>query len=164
MFYICFIIKNKYYEIFSCQTKLTWAEYKSSDLPLIEASNFGMEHRINSVHSRFDVYNPEVYVVSVDSKYNYGLDFKIYLRYKADDGLMFFKSISYGSSSLTNAPFSLLQSYLFLDEELLSHVINVVDKDEVYKINIADARYDRSTKNRNFFSSNTDIYTVAIEF
>tara|TARA_R110002020_G_scaffold320599_3_gene536531 strand:- start:387 stop:854 length:468 start_codon:yes stop_codon:yes gene_type:complete len=81
--------------------KLNLVEYINSEYPTRIAENFGYHHLLNSEHRHWDKYSPEVYIVEADPQYNYGLDFKVYLRYKAD-GINFFKEISYGSASLTS--------------------------------------------------------------
>jgi hypothetical protein len=65
------------------------------------ADNFGYNHLIKSALKRWDQYDPTYYVLAADPKLNYGLDFTIWILYKAD-GINFFKQMSLGSSSITN--------------------------------------------------------------
>ena len=96
--------------------RLTWAEYVASDYPSLECANFGYEHLMAKELKRWGKYDPQVFITDEDPKHNYGLSFKVYLRYTAD-GINFFRSISYGSSSLSNAGFRAISSLSFFQTE-----------------------------------------------
>lgn len=68
------------------------------------ASNFGYEHLVKREMERWAKYQiHNVFVTSANPKFNYGLDFKIWVNYTAD-GMNFIKEMNIGSSSLTSAP------------------------------------------------------------
>lgn len=109
--------------------KMTWNEYVNSEFPVREASNFGMEHMVKSVLASWGEYNPQVFICKEDPKYNYGLDFKVYLRYKLPEGLIIFSTISFGSSGLNNNSFMAVTSIEFFEgtDTQLDEVAKILD-------------------------------------
>jgi hypothetical protein len=83
----------------------TTAEFKASGYPLKQAKNFGYDHLLEEDLARWGRLNPTWYIVEAEPFWNYGLDFKIYIRYWSD-GLHFLKEVTLGGgASLTSAPF-----------------------------------------------------------
>ena len=66
------------------------------------AANFGYNHLVDSELKRWDKYNPIYYILEADPQINYGLDFTIWISYKAD-GINFFKEMSLGISIISNS-------------------------------------------------------------
>jgi len=93
----------------SADTKITkqfksFDEFAKSDYLTTYATNFGYNHLVEreiASWSKYKVHN--VFIVDADAKYNYGLDFKMYIHYTAD-GINFFSELTLGSSTLTSAP------------------------------------------------------------
>lgn len=76
-----------------------------SGYALKQASNFGYEHSLQDELKRWEKYSPIYYIIEADAKFNYGLDFEIYIRYWAD-GLQFIRPITFrGGSTLSSTPF-----------------------------------------------------------
>lgn len=139
--------------------RLAFDQYIDSKYPATLAKNFGYEHLVDREHRRWAMYNPEVYIVEANPKHNYGLDFKVFLRYKAD-GINFFKEISYGSSMLSNQGLREVSCLAFgalreLDFQSLVTRLSetgVFSKEEVTTITVGDQGYCKSDKkNRAYF-------------
>ncbi len=108
--------------------KMTYAEYVNSKYPEMECDNFGYNHLMKAELERWIKYDPQVFVCNADPKFNYGLNFKVYLRYQLpDEKLWIFAPISFGSSSLTSAPFFTVDSveFLNLDEDTLNKIASL---------------------------------------
>jgi len=135
--------KNRFY--IPIIAKMTFEEYAISHFPETECSNFGYNHLMQQELNRWRKYDPEVYILKANKRYNYGLDFKVYLRYTTKDGLTHFNSISYGSHALTSNPFFTIHSIEFLDlpEQMLESIAEItpdmprhtvlVDQETCYK-------------------------------
>jgi hypothetical protein len=68
------------------------------------ASNFGYEHLVDrSLKNWANVEIHHVFVTSANPKFNYGLDFNIWINYTVG-GINFMKQLNIGSASLTSAP------------------------------------------------------------
>lgn len=65
------------------------------------AEKFDYSHLVDKELERWDKYNPTYYILEADPQTNYGLDFKIWIRYKGD-GINFFKEMSLGTISIDN--------------------------------------------------------------
>lgn len=66
------------------------------------AANFGHDHLVDSELKFWDRYNPTYYILEADPQINYGLDFTIWISYKAD-GINFFKKMSLKISTISNS-------------------------------------------------------------
>ncbi len=138
-------------ETLTVTKKLNLTEYTNSEYPNRIAENFGYEHLLKAEHSRWEKYNPDVFIVEADPKINYGLDFKVYLKYNAD-GINFFKQISYGTKSLSNHGFRQVMGVT------LSMSLEEVEKLKSFdpetinnKIWFGDDVYDNTEQNRKIF-------------
>ena len=137
--------------------KLTYQQYKDSDYPQRECENFGYEHLMKRELERWNKYDPQVFITEEDPKHNYGLNFKVWLHYKAD-GLYFFASISYGSSSISSGGFRSLSSPSFVMDEddfdrsvaALPHPTSV----EYFTVHGSDDMYVNDNATRNYFRKN----------
>lgn len=128
--------------------KQKFAEYINSEYPNRIAKNFGHEHLLNKEHSRWNKYNPEVFIVEADEELNYGLDFKVFLKYKAD-GINFFKEISYGFSSLSNQGFRTVDgASLFMSLEEINKQKDFAPETFNNKITFSDDAYANTESNR----------------
>ena len=82
-------------------TLLNADELKESGFIQKYADNFGYNHLVERELERWAKYNPTYYILEADSKLNFGLDFQIWIWYKAD-GIQFFAQMSLGSCSISN--------------------------------------------------------------
>jgi hypothetical protein len=99
--------ENRIWIQWTAETKIV-NQYKSID-DLVEsgylntyASNFGYNHLIErevKSWSKYTVHN--IFIVDADPQYNYGLNFKMYIHYTADQ-INFFAELTIGSKSITN--------------------------------------------------------------
>lgn len=64
--------------------------------------NFGMKHILGDKLKRMTEYGASYYVVEAEAEHNYGLDFNIFMCYKAD-GIKFFKQLC-TTSAITSFP------------------------------------------------------------
>ncbi len=128
--------------------ELTFEDYINSEYPLLITGN-DFANQIKPTHKSWSKYNPEVYIVEADAKLNYGLDFRVMLRYKAD-GLNFLKEISYTSSSLTSSGIREVYSTAFTIKEKREEMIlaNLFSEDDFKTIIFRDNVYDGCEKNR----------------
>lgn len=102
-------------------TKTTWIEWgntqfvtenimtldalKASGYVERHASNFGYNHLIAKEFVRMEKMEiSNFYITKADPKFNYGLDFKMWMLYKTDGGMQFMREITLGGSSITSAP------------------------------------------------------------
>lgn len=149
--------------------KLSYQQYIDSDYPQHECENFGYEHLMDKELERWMKYQPQVFVTTEDKEHNYGLDFKIYLRYKSD-GFYHFRSISFGSSCISNASFRAISSPSFVmsEDEFdsyikgMSHLDNPTDL-KYFMVNGSDDRYANDNKTRKYFRD-CDWMTSTTEF
>lgn len=69
-------------------------ELTESGLVTKWASNFDYQHLVKEEIARWEKYNPTFYIVKAEAEHNYGLDFNIYVSYKAD-GINFFNQFQF---------------------------------------------------------------------
>ncbi len=145
---------------------MTWEQYVASDYPQKECEHFGWVHLMTKELKRWSKYSPQVFITKQNPEHNYGLDFKVYLRYKAD-GINFFKELSYGSASLTNAGFRAISSLSFFQTE---EQWNEMTKALPYPTNVrwssamlSEHAYENNEETREFFRKN-DHMTATTEF
>lgn len=145
--------------------KLTFENYVTSGFPARIAANFGYEHLLKREHARWEKYNPEVFITEANPKFNYGLDFKVFLRYRAD-GILFLREISYGSSCLSNSALREASSFLFgmtpdnMEEkiEALQKMFGV-SREMIMSINIGSQGYAKCEANRKVFRTTLNYKT-----
>jgi hypothetical protein len=83
------------------KTFATIEEFRNSEYPMKNASNFGYEHCVKSELARWEKYSPTIYICEADPINEYGLDFTIQLCYMAD-GIQFLMKWDITSSSMSN--------------------------------------------------------------
>lgn len=154
-------------KILKIKSTMTWEEYKASTLPVDIASITGMEHYIKEVHSRWDSYDPEVYLIEGGhSWHEHKMGFGVYLRYTIDEGLTFFAEIQYGGGALTSNGFSVLRSMAFTgvtgDSKVKAMEIMGIDESQWNSITVSDERYSRGDDGRAYFAKTKD--TISTQF
>jgi len=154
--------------ILDIKETLTWDEYLESDYPTRECENFGYEHLMKKELLRWGKYSPQVIISNQEKEFNYGLDFKVYLLYTVD-GLNFFKSINYGSSSISNRGFRTISSLSFFMtkesyETMYAHM--EVEKRPSLRwssVLVSEDAYANDERTRKYFRENNH-YILTSEF
>ncbi len=146
------------------RSQMTLTEFANSDELSQYTNNFGYTHLRDKYMARMAQYSPEVYIIEADAKHNYGLDFKVYLRYTIPEGLTIMKEFSLGCSSITSNAFTIASSVQFLDDENKEFIKEKFN--DLYKSNTisiyTDKRYPNNRETRLMLAGS--VFTVTNEF
>ena len=83
----------------------TIEQFKKSGYMEKYASNFGYNHLIQKYYDQMEKYEMKnIYITEADPKHNFGLDFRMWKLYTADQGILFFKQIKLGGACISNTP------------------------------------------------------------
>jgi hypothetical protein len=147
--------------------KLTLAELISNSWLSDQYKHFGMEHLLARHEARMMGRDDDAmyFIEKCDPENNFGLDFRIYERYMAD-GINFFGKVSH-SSSLNNNSFKACTSAMFMvDEDHRNDMVTagLITAEQSMTISIKDDCFSRSEESREYFRTNSSLFTITTNF